>query len=329
MQEYEAAQACCRKLETPAMVTSCLVEKAEIRNCLTHLIEVGFLKCKEDQSARDEQFWKDLKRFVAHLAELFLEVCAKFLLSQSGDVLNPIPVLPFDSMALELSGQRGAVDCQSASAASTGYRLSGAVAFDVGGARLPMSMQFAVLPAPSGIDEGVRQVVSCCAMQVQIAGARVDLWLDADEPSFVFTRNGSEYLGLAMMGAITPPTFDGAGVPPEAPMDGDEKKDPCAQFRTLPPSLTIPLPRSIWMELPLNREGARVLVGSQTVLATDVVFPHAPNPTADWNADLTVDGLDIEAFYADPPALRDLDGDGHYSAHDEAHFLERWAAAQD
>ncbi len=327
-QVHDASLACCRKLEAPELVMECMQRRESQRACVAKIIDDAYTRCLERRGEHLDLILDDVDRVFKRALKIAAECHLLLVRGPTGEVLNPIPVLPIDTVAVQLFGAQRAVDCQATGDATIGYRVTGAIAFDGSGDRLPMTMEFAVHPVTPGIDEGVPQSVACCAVTVQLDGARVNLWLDASEPSVVFQRGEQEYLGLALNGVIV---REPSSVPPSdvTPSDegGEKKEDPCDKFPIVQDGELL-LDRPIWLELPIDRSGPRVSVGSRNTLAAKDVFPQVPNPTADWNGDLVVDGLDVNAFYADPVELRDLTGDGSYDAHDEARFLERWNAAQ-
>ncbi len=329
-QVHEASLACCRKLadENPALVAPCIAEREVERSCLSKIIDDSYASCVERRRQEHELAWDDIERIFERVMDLLAE-CAVFLIhTPSGETLNPIPVLPVETIALQLAGSRGFVACQSAGDASAGYRAEGGVALDGSPHRLPMQMEFALDSSKNGIDEAPPQPVACCEVTVQLLNARLRLWLDSTESSSLFYREGSAFLGLALTGVIERGADPGSADPAMS-RDGTEDKphEPCEKFRGLLDG-RIALGRTIWVELPIERTGDLVTIGSRHALPSGDVFPHAPNPTADWNRDLAVDDLDLNAFYGDPTVFRDLNGDGIYNSLDEARFLGRWSAAQ-
>ncbi len=320
-QSYENALACCRRLEDPEAAAECAADMGHRRDCVDLWICEAVKSCQNGNHAR-------IRKFFEELAEFFFR-CLKLIITADGTVLNPVPVLPFDTVTLQLSGSPSSTTCTDASSALLGYRLTGAIALEGIDASFPITMEFAATLPTQGIDEGTPQRIVCCAMHVDIARERLDLQLDETYPSYFFTRDGTEYLGLAMEGVPSGPPEQVV----EVPLVNDDcgsvefKKSCLDTLRKIRGIESIP--EVFWMELPVQRSGQTITLGASTPIDTRSVFPHAPSPTADWNGDLTVDSLDIDAFYADSILVRDLTGDGVYDAHDEALFLERWSAARD
>lgn len=84
-----------------------------------------------------------------------------------------------------------------------------------------------------------------------------------------------------------------------------------------------PLPRRLWMEWPLVRDHATIVVGGESMRLWDLIPPDPG--IADWNGDARIDAVDIAAFLATPEARRDLDLDGAATAKDFVRFLESWS----
>ena len=318
--EYENALACCRKLEDPVAAAECAADMGHRRDCVDLWICEAFKSCKDGRNKGIREFFEALGEFIFR--------CVGLIRTADGTVLNPVPVLPVDTMSLQLSGSPSSTTCTDASSALLGYRLTGAIALGGIDARFPITMEFAATLPTQGIDEGPTQRIVCCAIRVDIAGEQLNLQRDATNPSYFFMRDGAEYLGLAMTGVASGPVEEHI----EVPLVNDDcgsvafKKSCQKILRKVRGIESIPF--IFWMEIPVQRSGETITLGASTPLDTRSVFPHAPSPTADWTGDLTVDSLDIDAFYADSILVRDLTGDGIYDAHDEALFLERWSAAQ-
>jgi hypothetical protein len=83
-----------------------------------------------------------------------------------------------------------------------------------------------------------------------------------------------------------------------------------------------PLPRRLWMEWPVRRQGNLILVGGDSMRLWDVIPPDPG--IADWNDDGRVDAADLAAFLSAPDVRRDLDLDGTATEKDLDRFLESW-----
>ena len=178
--EYENALACCRKLEDPVAAAECAADMGHRRDCVDLWICEAFKSCKDGRNKGIREFFEALGEFIFR--------CVGLIRTADGTVLNPVPVLPVDTMSLQLSGSPSSTTCTDASSALLGYRLTGAIALGGIDARFPITMEFAATLPTQGIDEGPTQRIVCCAIRVDIAGEQLNLQRDATNPSYFFMR---------------------------------------------------------------------------------------------------------------------------------------------
>lgn len=126
----------------------------------------------------------------------------------------------------------------------------------------------------------------------RVPGARLRLARDGRFPAKVVVRDGIERLGFLV--------------------DLIDGREP------------LPLPRVLWMEWPIVRQGTSITIGGDSMRMWDLIPPDPG--IADWNGDARVDATDLADFLATPGVRRDLDLDGEATGKDLERFLESWTA---